>query len=357
MRTKTLLAGPSRNPVAHLAALVGAWAVAWLCWLGRSHDIGLTQSSEWRESVIGVASSLSGVPWLVVTASALAAGLAGLHYLLAGVALRASCGRPLSLREAAFSQVAASVLNRVLPAGLGGTAVNVRYLTRRGLPRGSALMAMGALGLLGALANVVIAGLLIFTGGWLGLGGGQTELRQLAATGVQAFPGRHVPPAVPAMAATLALGALALAIYRVARRRRRLGIAAAPGSGQAWRHLVDLVTQPGRAVTVILASSGTTLVMALGFALVVSAVTTGGAVPSPAALMIAYLVGTGTASASHVPAIAGPAELALIGVLVGSGVPGGQAALSVLLFRGLTYWTPVPVGLFALRWLRNRGAL
>jgi uncharacterized membrane protein YbhN (UPF0104 family) len=354
MGIKTYAASPGRSPMAYVAAVVGASLVGWLCWLESSRDSGLTETSEWSEWAAGAAGSFSRVPWLVVTASILAGGLAGLHYLLAGLALRASSGRRLPLHEAALSQVAASVLNRLAPAGVGGAVVNVRYLTRRGLPTGSALMAIGALDLLGALVDVLTTGLMVFTGGWVGLGGGKTELQRLTATGVHWFPSGHAPPV---MSAILGLGVLGVAIYCIASGRRRFGTAAALGAGQAWRHFFELVKQPARAVTLMFASGGTTLVLALGFALVVSAVMTGGAVPSPAALMVAYLVGAAAASAVHVPAIAGPAELALTGALVASGVPAGQAIVSVLLFRGITFWAPVPVGLFALRWLRNRGAL
>jgi uncharacterized membrane protein YbhN (UPF0104 family) len=351
MGIKAYAAGPRRSPMTYVGAVLGASLVVWLCWLAISRDSGLTQSSEWGD---GVADSLSRVPWLVVTASILAGALAGLHFLLAGLALRASSGQPLPLREAAMSQVAASVLNRVAPSGVGGAVVNARYLTRRGLPTSSALAAIGALGLLGALADVFATGLLAFVGGWVGLGGGASELQRLAATGVRWFPTTRV---LPVMLATLGLALLGVAVYHVASRRRRSGNAASPGAGAAWRHLLELVKQPARAATLVFASGGTTLVLALGFALVVSAVVTGGAVPSPAALMIAYLVGAAAASAVHVPAIAGPAELALTGALAASGVPAGQAIVSVLLFRGVTFWAPVPVGLFALRWLRQRGAL
>jgi uncharacterized membrane protein YbhN (UPF0104 family) len=159
------------------------------------------------------------------------------------------------------------------------------------------------------------------------------------------------------MLATFGLGLLGVAVYYVAGMRRRSGNATAPDVGPAWRHLGELVKQPARVATLVLASGGTTLVLALGFALIVRAVVTGGPVPSPAALMIAYLVGAAAASAVHVPAIAGPAELALTGALVASGVSAGQAIVAVLLFRGITFWAPVPVGLVALRWLRRRGAL
>jgi uncharacterized membrane protein YbhN (UPF0104 family) len=159
------------------------------------------------------------------------------------------------------------------------------------------------------------------------------------------------------MLATLGVGLLGAAVYYVASGWWRTGKVAASGVGSAWRYVLDLVKQPARAATLMVASGGTTLVLALGFALIVGAVVTGGSVPSPAALMIAYLVGAAAASAVHVPAIAGPAELALTGTLVASGVSAGPAIVSVLIFRGVTFWAPVPVGLFALRWLRKRAAL
>ena len=66
--------------------------------------------------------------WLFVPT---VAALAGVHYLLAGTALRAAAGTRLGRWETTLAQLAAAAANRVVPAGLGAAAVNVRYAKPR----------------------------------------------------------------------------------------------------------------------------------------------------------------------------------------------------------------------------------
>jgi uncharacterized membrane protein YbhN (UPF0104 family) len=300
-----------------------------------------------------VSAAVGQVPWVVVAASVFAVALAAIHYVLAGIAIRASSGQPLSLREATLSQLASSVLNRVAPGGIGGVVVNTRYLSRRGLPMGAALTAVGALGVLGGVADLLGTGLLLFGGQWVGLGGGTRELHLLATAGMHWAPTQHLF----AMAAgAVALSGLGVAVYYLVRRRRHSRGQETAAGTHAWQHIGCLVRRPRRASALMLASAGTTFVLAFGFALVVRAVV-GGAAPSLAALMVVYLIGAAASSAVHIPTIAGPTEIALTGALVISGVAAGPALVSVLLFRGLTYWAPVPIGFVAVRALRRRGAL
>jgi uncharacterized membrane protein YbhN (UPF0104 family) len=47
----------------------------------------------------------------------------------------------------------------------------------------------------------------------------------------------------------------------------------------------------------------------------------------------------------------------LIGGLVLAGYSSGSALLSVIIFRAVTYWLPLPVGLWAARRLRRANLL
>jgi uncharacterized membrane protein YbhN (UPF0104 family) len=166
-------------------------------------------------------------------------------------------------------------------------------------------------------------------------------------------PSRHLFGMVVGMAVLVGVG---VAVCHLVRAHRRAGGRDGSGAAHAWRHLVSLARRPGRTSTLLLASAGTTFVLAFAFGIVVQAVV-GAAAPSLAALVVVYLIGAAAASAFHVPAIAGPTEIALTAALVASGVSAGPALVSVLLFRGLTFWAPLPVGVFAVRALRRRGAL
>jgi hypothetical protein len=88
--------------------------------------------------------------------------IAASHYGFAAVALRAASGLRLRLPEAVLAQLAAAAANRLMPLGLGGAAVNTRYLTRRGLPPAGAVGSVGALQILGPLTDVaVVLGVLL----------------------------------------------------------------------------------------------------------------------------------------------------------------------------------------------------
>jgi uncharacterized membrane protein YbhN (UPF0104 family) len=333
--------------VAALAVLAPLWALA-------SDTDSLAALASATD---GVTAAIGRVPWPVVAAGVVALTLGVAHYLLAAVAIRVSSGRPLPLGEATLSQLASSVFNRVVPGGIGGAATNARYLSRRGLPMGAALAAVGTLGVLGAVADLLGAGLLLLGGASVDLGGGTQELGVLAAAGMRWAPVSHLTGAAVAAIALLAAGGAAYFIGRRRRRNRAAGAGAGPGRGaHAMRQLAELVRRPDRISTLLVASAGTTFVLAFAFAVVVRAVA-GAAAPSLAALLVVYLVGAAAASAVHVPAVAGPAEIALTAALVASGVGAGPALVSVLVFRGITYWAPVPVGVLAVRSLRRRGAL
>ena len=53
----------------------------------------------------------------------------------------------------------------------------------------------------------------------------------------------------------------------------------------------------------------------------------------------------------------GSGDAALVAMLVATGLTAGPALSAVLLFRAVTFWAPVPVGLLFARGLRHRHAL
>jgi uncharacterized membrane protein YbhN (UPF0104 family) len=298
-----------------------------------------------------LAEALGEVPWVLVGAAIACLALAATHYLLAALALRTACGEQLALRETALAQLAAAVANRITPSGLGAAGVNVRFLSRRGMSLGAAVSTVGALGLLGAVADVLFVVLLLTGGGALGLGGGQHELRLLARQGLHFSLAGHV---IGVVAVAAAVG-VALAVRTVCDRRRS-DVTNRPAGGDAVQHLRALIREPRRAALTMAASAGTTVVLAVAFAVVVRSVV-GEAAPSGAALLMVYLVGAAAGTALSLPAITGATEAILIGALIVSGVAAGPAAIAVLLFRGITSWAPLPAGVLAARALRHRRAL
>ncbi len=291
--------------------------------------------------------SWAWVPLLVLVAA--------VHYGFAALALRAASGLRLRLPEAVLAQLAAAAANRITPCGLGGAAVNARYLTRRGLAPAGAVGSVSALQLIGPLTDTVVV-----TGVVLAVPGAVSEsLHLVSGIGVSAarlahLVDRYAEPALLVVVEVLALLWLRRRDRPLLPRHRpsaRVTIAGTCG------HMRLLLQRPRDLVIACVSSGTTTLVLAVGF--VISTLAVGGVRSLPAAVMIftTYLVASAVASAVPLPAAAGSTEAALLGVLLADGVPAVQAVPSVLIFRAVTFWAPAPAGLIAAGVLRRRQIL
>ena len=290
--------------------------------------------------------------------------VAALHYGFAAVALRAASGARLPLGATTLAQLAASTANRLTPAGLGGAAVNVRYLTRRGTGAAPAVSAVAALGVLGAVADLLLIVLLVVAGSWVGLSGGNAELTSLGGHLTHFLTLPKLSTSTVAVVGAIAVVVILAVILRLKLRRRHdaFSMASRLRSVQravidTLRHLADLLHRPRDLATLLVASSGTTLMMGLAFAVSVSAIpgSTGGS--STGVILVAYLLGAAAGSAVPSPSGIGSTEATLVAALVIAHVPAAHALQSVLLFRLVSFWAPAIAGLPAARVLRARGAL
>ncbi|TDD75029.1 lysylphosphatidylglycerol synthase transmembrane domain-containing protein [Actinomadura rubrisoli] len=261
-----------------------------------------------------------------------------LHYVFAALALRGASGRPLPLHETTLTQFTAAAANRITPGGLGAVAVNTRYLVCRGMPLPRAAVAVAVLQVAGVPADLILIAAV------LGLGGGNG--RTLDAMGSHAAHAAGLVPAVPLL---VVAGCLLPAAVLMGRRAAR-----SPAIGRAVCGFADLCRRPRDLALTLGASAGTTLVLGLAFALSVLAVPQTEADPGDIlALLAAYLVGAAAGSAVPSPGGVGSTEATLVAALAALGIPAGPALQAVLLFRVITFWAPVPVGLLACRTLRR----
>ncbi|TDC90921.1 YbhN family protein [Actinomadura sp. 7K507] len=261
-----------------------------------------------------------------------------LHFVSSAVALRAASGRPIPLYQTTLTQFTASAANRVTPGGLGAVAVNTRYLVCRGLPLPQAAVTVAAVQVAGVPADLLLLGAVI------GLGGGNGQL--LDALGRHAAHAAGLVPPVPLL---IGAGVLLLAALLWGRRVLR-----SEAVGRAVAGIADLCRRPRDLGVVLAGSAATTLVLGLAFALSAFAVPGTGVGPGDVlALVAAYLVGAAAGSAVPSPGGVGSTEAALVGALVALGIAAGPALHAVLLFRAVTFWAPVPVGLLACRTLRR----
>jgi uncharacterized membrane protein YbhN (UPF0104 family) len=280
------------------------------------------------------------------------------HYVAAAIALRAGAGVRLPLREAIWVQLAAATANRLTPAGLGGAAVNARYLRRRGLRTTQALATVAVLGGLGALADIIVFACLALAGRWVGISGGS---RELSALGAKVSGPWHTFASLPWPATAGVAFAIAIgvgAVTRRARHRRRAGAdnIDRPSSSAVRPVLLALLRQPRRVAILFSASAATTLLLAAGFALTALAASPASSA-SFGGLLIGYLVGGAVGTAVPTPAGIGSTEAALVAVLLLAHIPSAVAIGTMLMFRLVTFWAPAVVGLLAMRLLRRRQLL
>ncbi|HET6793398.1 MAG TPA: lysylphosphatidylglycerol synthase transmembrane domain-containing protein [Acidimicrobiales bacterium] len=266
--------------------------------------------------------------------AAAAAALSAATYLAAGVNLIGFVVERLELATTTLVQVAASFVTLVTPAAVGGVALNVRYLQRSGLTPGAAA---GSVGMLQVVAFLIHTTLLLLFAALTGTTGGL-----------------HISPPRWVWFVLGALVATAASVVAVPRGRRLLRARLRPTLSQVVPRLVVVAQHPLKLVEGI----GGDLVLTFAYIgcldLCVRAL--GGSIGFSRAAVV-YLTGSALGSAVPTPGGLGAVEAALSAGLTAAGVPGGVAVSSVLLFRLLTFWVPVPVGWVAFQSLQRRQAI
>ena len=242
-----------------------------------------------------------------------AAGLAG------AVPAAVAAGPPL------LGQVAASFASKLAPAGLGGMALNVRFLQKQGVDRPVAVSGVGLSTVAGLIVHISLIGVFIVWAGrdafgsfhlpdahWFLIG----AARGARAGRRSAWPSRsHV-------------GCFSEGCCPVLRRAFD-GLGDGDHAGRARSACSSAARRSRRSAT---CSPCTSRSLAFGGGLPFATV---GAV---------YLVGSAVASAAPTPGGLGAMEAALIGGLVAAGLANDVAVPAVFLFRLATFWLPILPG-------------
>jgi uncharacterized protein (TIRG00374 family) len=148
--------------------------------------------------------------------------------------------------------------------------------------------------------------------------------------------------------------AVALAVLAFPAGRRLLRARVAQPLGEVVPRLLQLAQQPRKLAQGI----GGALLLSASYILCldVSVRALGGSL-SLAAVAVIYLTGSAVGSIVPTPGGLGAVEAALSAGLRATGMAGAVAISSVLLFRLLTFWLPVPLGWASLRYLEREQAL
>ncbi|MFD6180787.1 flippase-like domain-containing protein [Streptomyces goshikiensis] len=281
-----------------------------------------------------------GNPFAVVTRAdpgwvALAALASAASYLAATMGFTGFVPERLRAGRAALAQLAGSFVNLVSPSGLGGAALNVRFLQRAGIPTPQALSSIGVAQAIGLVLHTLLV--LVFTG--------------LASAG-------HTSPLPSSGTITLCLLAAAVlagAATSIPSARRWLTARLRPLLAGVLPRLLHLLQSPGKLAVGV---AGQLLVSLASVACLYCCCRAFGQDPDFAAVAVANLVGVALGSAVPTPGGVGGVEAALsLALEKTAGIAESAAIAPVLLFRLLTFWLPVLPGWLAFVWLQRRKAI
>jgi uncharacterized membrane protein YbhN (UPF0104 family) len=263
-----------------------------------------------------------------------ALALSAVTYVGATLELSGFVADRLNFTRTLLVQLAGSFVTLVAPAAVGSVALNIRYLQRRKIPAPVAAASVGVSQVVAFVLHILL--LVVF----------------IAIAGAAA---RHpFRPPTWSYFVLAGLVAAALAVLAVPAGRRLLRARVQPMLGQILPRLLEVTQQPRKLAEGVGGALLLTVAYILCLAACVQAFHGSAAI---AGIAVVYLTGSALGSIIPTPGGIGAVEAALTAGLVAAGLHGTEAASSVLLFRLLTFWLPVPFGWAALNYLERQDVL
>ena len=254
-------------------------------------------------------------------------------YLGAGLSLVAFSPVRLSVWRSTEVHLASSVVALVAPAGVGGAAINLRFLNRKGVPTPVSVATVALVQVVQFLVAVVL-------------------LIVLAAMTGQST-GLTLPSAWLVLGAVVLMAVIGSALF-VPRVRTWVWAKIEPTYRQVWPRLVWIMSNPLRLALGV----GGTLLLSLSYILSFGASLWAFGYTLPfSVLAITYLASNTVGSVVPSPGGIGPVEIALTAGLVAAGIPSGVALPVAIVYRLVTFWIPIPTGWLSLQRLQRTGDL
>ena len=288
-----------------------------------------------RATVDAGGDSLAGADgeWLVAAVLAtVAMWAAGAVSLLGSLPTRPPLRRMLAV------QFAASFANHLLPAGSGAIAVNLRFLQRHGISRGAAVGAVGLNSLATGITHLaLLAGAVAIAPSTLRRVGGRVPGRPSA--GPLAHHGTSVALAIGVLGALIGLVVTLRRPRRWLGRRAARSVAAIRRLAGEMNELKAVLRHPYRAAALWLGS----LILPFLHALILFSVLRSlGVSISLGVVMVIYLGVSSLTAVIPSPGAIGGLDVALVAGLVAAGAPSAAAVGTVLGYRMITVWLPLP---------------
>lgn len=264
-------------------------------------------------------------------AGLLVAGLGAVYltYVAATFTLQTIALKKLNFRKTLLVQLSSGFATKLVPAGIGGVALNIRYLTksRHSFVEASSVYALN--NLLGFIGQVFIVIFALLSVGNLN----STWLR--------------LPDWVPnATLLILFVVSLILVVWPKARTFVIRNLAKLLGIVRFY------VSKPQKLAYGFIWTSTITLLFATCLYLSARSI---GVNLSPVAVLLTLTVGLAGAGVTPTPGGLGGAEAAMTGALIATGLTLEKALSIALLYRFLTYWLPILPGILFFRLSLKRG--
>ncbi|GEK17612.1 membrane protein [Cellulomonas persica] len=231
-------------------------------------------------------------------------------------------------------QAASNFVAMAAPAGIGPAALNLRMLTKRGVPTSLAAATVAMVQVSQLVVTIALLAVLS-----VGSGGQESAL-----------------PVSPEVLLIIALVATLVGASLLVPKVRQWVLAKIrPTLRQIWPRLVDILGRPWRLAVAVAGN----LVMTLGFVLAFDACLQAfGQEASLIQVAIVYLAGNTAGALVPTPGGMGAIEIALGAALTAvTGINPGVATSIAVLFRVVTYWVRIPIGWVAMRHLQKVGEL
>ena len=283
-------------------------------------------------------SSLEGVNWTSVKGefenatwgwALLAAVLYPLVPMAWATALMGCVNAELPFVPTVITQVSCKFLNLITPNGSGGTALQIDYLHKQGVPVASGGSAM--------VLSSGVAGVMQMTLFLIGAA--------ITATAVQTSDSSTSNASLWVIALVAAGIGVVLAVPKI---RGKVVPAVKRAAGDIWA----VLRNPRKAMHLFGGDLAGNLIYPALLGLCLLAFHQ----RLDYAQLIVVQIGSGMISnVAPVPGGIGVQEAALTAGLTSFGIPATPALAAVLVYRGITFAVPAGVGFFTLRWLRARG--
>jgi uncharacterized membrane protein YbhN (UPF0104 family) len=260
----------------------------------------------------------------------LAVAAIALSYICAAITYTLLSPKRLPFGPTLLVQIAGGLVNRILPAGLGGMGLNLFYLKKRGhsVPVAAAMAATN--NLLGFVGNVLLVTVSLLV-----------VPIQISLVTLPDVPGQIF----------VIVAALMAAAFVFVSRRKNVTVRMRDTMREISRYLRGCLRQPARSFAALVSSCLLTALHGLGLFLVLYAV---GDPQSWTVALLAISIGAFVGASVPTPGGLGGAEAGIAAVLLAFSVPLSISIASALIYRGITYWLPLLPGYFALRVVEKR---